>query len=883
MKKICCILLCLLLSLSVIAVPSFAAQENPTEDVTDLEAAIALGLFDQSALTRAQEEISRGEFVDALMRLCGMEIAVESSPFSDLTASSTYYNGICSAYALGYINGHADGTFREADPVAKSTAARLLTYAVGYKELLDAGLDYAAAAVQSEICSHSVARDESTLSVLGAAQMLLDAGNAYVVQINAVGDNLDYYFGASTVLEKCRGIYRVKGVVEANEFTYLNMEKSLGEGMVKIGDELLYLGETCAETFLGYQVTAYYKCDEASNTKTLLHVYEKGNEVLTIKAEDYVDYANGRIKYFDEKENVKDEYLALSVVDVIYNNKLLTLPKKEDFEMDNGTITLIDNDRDGEYDVVKILCYQTFVIDSVDKNAQKVFGKWGGGMLDFLAPRKFSFTSQDGDRMHVTELAEWDVLSVSKSRDGEVVTVIYATDWAEGEITAYSEGDNASITVDGKTYALSAFFITHQGAELKLGVNAMVLLDADGKVAAANFNIVDEKEYAYLIKTEPTGSLNPGIKVKYMDGEGKIRIADMAKVLIFNGQSMKTEEHIDTLKALSETLMICRVNANGQLDYIDMPYTERNGTITDLGAYESIQKSLCKFYDGHNSDGLGRLESLTYKTATRVFGYKLAVAADTKVFVVPSTPGDDDDYHVFSPVGYFENDIPYTVQGYRSDPNALHAEALIYRNDVLSTSIKDDTPVSVVEKVTRMLDADGNPTYKFAVYSNAARYEYYTKDDSVYTGVTFDSKPYKVTAGDVVRLSVDVNGKITACELVYSQDKDSMNGNNPNSSGQWATFRAMKAFVYQKYKNNFITTTTPLVPGTSYEMSTLANVETRAFSSYWQILVFDSERKQLSVGTAEAVLGYMNTGGVECSKVFVYDRRGDARIMVVYK
>lgn len=884
MKKILCVFLCLTLCFSL-QTYSLAKQRTDEADASKLETAIALEILEPSAASRAEESISRGEFIDALVRLRGLELTAADIPFTDLSTQSGHYESICTAYALGYINGYPDGTFRETEPITKSAAVRLLTYVAGWKELLNAGMDYADAASKSKICSYGFARDNSDLSVAEAAQILLEAGNAYVVRINRIGSTeLRYYYDEETVFEKYREIYRVEDILEANEFTYVYSTESLGNGMVKIGDKTLRTGNTDAETLLGYRVTAYYRNFDQTDDGTLIYITGSDNDVLSVCAEDYIDYDGEKFKYANEKGDIKSVRLTLSAVDAIYNEKLLTMPKKEHLDIDNGTITLIDNDFDGEYEVVKILCYQTLVVESVDKDNQKIFGKWGGGAIDLLKPGKISFISQDGGKMNVNELAEWDVLSVARSLDDEILTIIYATGWNEGEITAYSaNAEPPFITVNGKTYELSDFFITHQGSEIKTGVKAMILLDVDGKVAAANFNVPDEKGYAYIIKTKQTGSkIDPNMTVKYMDSDGKINIADMAKTFVLNGKSVKTKENLTLIPQFEEQLTILGVNAEGCIDYIDTAYTDRNGVIADLEDEESTQRSLCKFYDGYDTDGAGTVESLTYKTATRVFGYKLGIGADTKVFVVPHTPSDDDFYHVFYAVKHFLNDTPYTVQGYKSNPDLLNGEVLVYKDSTYGTTISDDTPVSVVESVIRELNDDGAPTYKITVYSNASRYEYRTKDDSVYTDVTFGGKPYQVEAGDVVRLAVDASGLITKCELVYSCSNDSMAGNNPNSTNQWATFRAMKAYVYQKYNNNFITTTTPLVSGNNYELSSLSNAEMRAFSSYWQILVFDTRLKQLSVGSSESVTGYLNSGGAESSKVFVYDRRGDARVMVVY-
>ena len=105
--------------------------------------------------------------------------------------------------------------------------------------------------------------------------------------------------------------------------------------------------------------------------------------------------------------------------------------------------------------------------------------------------------------------------------------------------------------------------------------------------------------------------------------------------------------------------------------------------------------------------------------------------------------------------------------------------------------------------------------------------------------------------------------------------------NNPTNSNVYATYRSQLAYVYRTDSTNFMTTTTELVSGGTPLISSLENLETRSFSSY-NILVYDSEYKELRAGSSRDVIGYLNSSNTDSSKVLIYDNSGRGRLMVVY-
>lgn len=880
MKRILAFLLSFILAMSIF---SFGVYAQETDENKNINIAVNLGLLSASAFERSDELITRGEFIDALMKLIGAASSSDSVPLSDVTPKSIYYSSICAAYELGYINGYSDGTFRENEPIMQNDAVRLLVTVVGFGDLIKSGMPVSAAARRADICNFSESAVYNGITVREAAELLVNTGNALTVDVMNIGaGGLDYSFSSTTVLEKYRGIHRLTGIVTANEFTYLNEKNATSEGMVIVGGLTLKAGESDVKELLGYNAVIYYTGDKDSDGGTVISATEEKNRVLKVNADEVVEYTGGELKYKKSGGKTMAVKFPIAEVDVIFNNRLNMNPVKEDFDIESGNIVLIDNNNDGKYDVVKILSYETFVVDSVNKTSGKAYGKWGGGVIDFAADKNISFVSELGDRMDVLELAEWDVLSVAESKDKEVMSVIYNVGIVEGEISSYSiEDDEYVLVIEGKEYKTSGFFAENQGYEVKNGLKGLYYLDVDGRICAANFSSASKHNFGYVMATAPKNTMRSEIEIKLMNEKSEKIVTKFAKRMIFNGKSVKTENYevASVLSDLAPQLVIYGTDSDGLINYLDTAYTENDGVITDLSDDENYQNSLCMYYDGFSTG-----TKLQYRYNTKVFGAKIAASNNTLIFEIPAGDSEEEnDYWVYSLSEYIEENAQKCMQAYKTNSDSLTAEVLLIRKEETSANtVPNGVGISVVEKVKKVRDEDGNYSYQLTVYTGKKKMEYMTLNDELVENYTLNGEPYSIKAGDIIQFVVDIRGKISNCNLVYSMSKDSMNGANPSTSAFLSRFRVQRAFVYRKYKNNFLTTTTELVPGTIYRESELETLEMRTLDNY-AVLWYDKENKTVSVVGQNNLVAFVNSGYSESSKVVIYDRDGDGKTLVIYE
>jgi len=449
----------------------------------------------------------------------------------------------------------------------------------------------------------------------------------------------------------------------------------------------------------------------------------------------------------------------------------------------------------------------------------------------------------------------------------------------EGTITDYEIGEETLITIDGIVYETADYFIDNQIYEMKIGAGGLFYLDVDGRIAAANLSTASKKSFGYLIETAK--DTRREIAVKLMSETSEKLTTRFADKVNLNGEVVKIEkdDYTDKLLGLSAQLVVYGLNDEGFVNYIDTAYKDDDGTITDLKETENIQNSLCMYYDGF-SEGT----TLQYRYTPKVFGGKIAASDNTLIFQIPQDPetADEDDYWVYTLSWYMMENDKKCIQAYKTNHDSLTAEVvLLYKEDVNMDYVPSTTAISVVDRVRRTLNEDGEYPYQLRVYTGKNQREYVTLDDSLVEGHTLNGEPYSIGVGDVIKITVDVKNRITNCKLIYSQAKDCMNGSNPSSTNFLETFRVQMAFIYQKYKNNVLTTTTQLASGVKYLQSELENLEMRNLDNY-AILRFDSEEKQFIVSGHNDLIGHVNSGNSESSKVFIYDRDGDGRTMIIY-
>ena len=925
LKRTVSLLLCFLLCFPCGAFGSPAEGSIAETENSDIEIAIALGVLGEDADKRYDESISRGEFFAGLSAIMGAESFTGTSPFTDISPEHPYFSGVCSASSLGLITGYGDGTVRPDESIDVRTAVRLLTYVVGWKESISAGMKVERAASDSGICNYAEAASANILTVEKAAKLFVNTGLAYSIELGAIGKNNDYVYSSETVFSKYLDICKVEGIVTASAASGLNSGYSAaGEGSVVIGGRVFFDNAAQAGKLLGMSVIAYCTEESAENPNRVIYAYadKRKNENLIISADEEPVYSGGVLYYTEKDKGKRKEQINISSCDFLYNGKNVLAPSDGMLSPESGFVSLIDNNNDGKWDVINVKEYRTVVVETVNEFEEKIIAK-SGEVIDIKKADFFEMNSETGEQAYLVELGEWDVLAVCESLDKSVLEISVAEKILIGTLEGYRGGSHPSVDIDGEEYELSDYAFTHQWNELKasLSKRALFCFDINGKIACADFNPFSKDKYGYVLDWGTGSGLKTIVQVKILNDKGEIEISDLAEKIYLDGKRETLKTVYDWVKDGNEQSFIAEIpqiivyqkNEAGEIYSIDTAYTvDMAGNISGnaIGEDEDAERSLHLFYDCYTiTDGAitedGNQSSLIYSakgskfvqhgplnpnnskmTVGKTYGLVLPFEAGTKIFVVPADGSEDEELYRVTTVDEFADetdDNSFFCRAFKRLAESPVAEAMLVFESDPKVINKKSAPIVVSGGIRTGISEDGEEFNLFNAYSESGEQTYTTKDTTVLSGLS-------IKVGDIIRVKTDGYGIVTGCEKVYSrgaghiEDYDSDDDTDDPYCNNWtirAAYRIRLANVYKVISGGyFVSTTEPLAVQGTYTPD--YRYETRPVSDYL-ILVYDSETEEVRTGSSADLTGFVNSGGTDWSKIFTYDRTGTGRIMVIYK
>jgi hypothetical protein len=102
--------------------------------INDLGSRMIVPIAD-NGIFNPDQEITRAEFADILIRGLGLKPENGTSPFSDLSPSVQYSNTVTTAYDYNLIDGFEDGTFRPEDKITREQAMIIIASAMEITDL----------------------------------------------------------------------------------------------------------------------------------------------------------------------------------------------------------------------------------------------------------------------------------------------------------------------------------------------------------------------------------------------------------------------------------------------------------------------------------------------------------------------------------------------------------------------------------------------------------------------------------------------------------------------------------------------------------------------------------------------------------------------------
>ena len=760
-KKLTAFLLAAIMTLAM-AATSFAALPSDVVDSVYEEAIETLGALEimvgdaETGHFRPDDSLKRSEFAKVSVELLGLGDMASSS-----TAATKFPDVVENHWANGYINiaveqgiviGDDEGNFRPDDSISYAEAMTMLVRAAGYEPAAESKggfpTGYMIIGSQNGISKNASAGANDPVKRGMVAQMSFNTLTVKMMEQVGYGENASFEVGEKTILADILNVTKATGQISAVGTSSITGTSSLKDNEVRIGDEVIEVSDnalTNVRNLLGFNVVYYVKEIDNDDILILARAESNKNSFVEIAADDIESVTAGETKftveYWLDKDADKDtqEKEVASDAKLIYNGKAIDVTA-ELMKPSSGRVVLLDVDRDEIFDIVFVTEFENYVVEEVVESSNRVTDKYGKPSL-VLDPddKDVKFIITKGERIiSISDLNEWDVLSVAKSKDSKIISIEVSSDSVTGKVTEVQDDKRV---IDGKEYEIADNYTD----EIKLGDEGTFYLDVEGKIAAVDETAAMSSNYAYLAAADLKTGFDKYLEVKLFTKGGETVTLTSGDKIKFNGTSnVKPADVLSGLQSEGATtaqLVTYEVNAAGALTQLN--------TAVDKTATGEINKNVFTV----NVQG-----SLEYKTASKKLG-AYNVDENTIVFDIPEGKTDTSDFSIET-IKLFENETSYDVSIFDLGED-MTAKAIIVTNSNGAANL--EAPIAVVDQITTTHNDDGDTVEKIYVYQNGERVSFLTEDD----GILVNEKGSRLSKGDVIQIKENAKGEIQNIRVLF--------------------------------------------------------------------------------------------------------------------
>ncbi len=762
-KKIIASVLTSAMTLSM-AATAFAAVPSDVANTEYEEAAEVLSVLDimvgdAEGTFRPDATMIRSEVAKVGVALSGL------TDVANVNSSSTKYTDVVkNHWATGFINvasdqgmivGDPEGTFRPDDKISYDEAVTIMVRALGYEPQAQAKggfpTGYLVTARNIGLTKGVTNTEDNRITRGEVAQMAFNALTINMMEQTGFGSDVNYEVVDKTLLEDKLDVEKVTAQVMAVGNASLDGTSSLSKDQILIGKEIYKTGSADVRQVLGFTVDAYVREERNGDEVLLLARPAEGkNESVTVPAENIAKITNTEdekeLQYWEdlEKDNKTQKAPIEKNAKILYNGKSGT---SADFkEIESGSITLLDTESNGVYDVVFVNETVNYVVEEVVESSHKIVDKYGQKTL-VADPEDKNLTFvivEGGHRVEIKDLKEWDVLTATISKDGELVYIEVSRESVEGKITEKSDD---SFFINGKGYKVAKNYPN----TIKLEDEGKFYLDIEGKIAAVDGETSLSSNYGYLVKADVTSGMEEVLEMKIFNKSGETELLKSGNKIKVNGVSGKTpDEALTALKGEGSSadgqLITFEKNADGKVTQIN--------TATKSSAINE-DKFMLNLVE----------ENVEYKkTSGKLVGSSMSVnvMSSTVIFDIPAGKTDEDDFTIREKDFFVDGD-KYNVMVFDVTEDR-NAKAIIVTNS--TGKANEESALAVVDRITVGKNDEGTDIENLYAFENGEKIELPTTETGVLVkGEDKAQKPLQ--QGDVIQYKTNAAGEIESVIVVF--------------------------------------------------------------------------------------------------------------------
>lgn len=929
MKKIISLITAALILLS--SFQFVQADPNRQSDVSEkYKLLLALDIIDEPTVNAEQylsSPANRGDIVKYSMKIMGYDnniLSANYSEFADVPADSDICRYINEAKKLGYISGKGNGEFGPKDELSYNDAIVIVVSALGAKGIAaekggySAGYLYAAKRLNLK---HDSIDNTAAITNADMIKILYAQLFAYTAFDSNAGIEIDT---EEYVLEKHLGVKKVSGKVRQAGNILLNSDAGLTDtdGRITVGSTVLYTDEPDLN-LLGLYVDAYYK--EIKGKNVFLCADTSDNNITVVDSEDFIAFKNNKIEYSEVhkgfEENVQSKKISVDGdADVVLNGRPYISYSQSDINFDgaSGYITLIDNDGDNKADVLNIIKVKNYVITGIDHSNKVIYTDNPKSAID-LSDCDYIVCDKDFSVANFGYVQTGNILSVMDSIDGSFKILIPSATKIDTRISEILP-DGKVMLENGDEVIFDAN-VSDKVKDIGLELDRLVTLSYDfqGRVCDISYSDYEhEYWYAYLIRLldENSGVFNKNYKIRVLRMNNTKETYAIADKLSFDGDRINKADVLDRLTDVDPAnnerytkvqMLRIHTNENGEVNFIDTQVrgtNESNSSLQVDNCYSDKDNNIS--YNWSNNSRTIQYNGYSVFTGYRKSYFVYAPMPDAEAGLTPSAINDigDEFYWVFNGNMYdiydhgsysdyeiIDPDISGTTpaivhrQKWRPAPDSSYGI-----DDAASRYGTYSNTTVMVERVSKVLDADGDEVTKLVCYDSSASGPsvMYIKD-SVYAykrcsenGITV-LRPLE--CGDIVHISYIDDTVIDLKVAVDASKRDNdvffrrdLTGYNFEVFGAVyaATDRGANVLgtAVANAGNFFEGTSADEVFDLTSQSIAVANMPT-------DFVIYDADKKVVKTGTLSDIIGMKTDSATPSLMYFRLDNRKASRIFVI--
>lgn len=865
------VLIILLCMVSAYGIPARAADEENEDFDSQLNMLLACGVLDRADLHTEDEELTRADFSVIIYKMIKGDGYTfdDKEVFSDVPRDYPKYNQIMTLYSLGIIS---DGEeFLPQERITYDEAYAMLIKLLGYERVANRMGGWPNGYRQEAVRLGLHRGDGVYVSSTALIKLLYDSVQAPCLAARGFDGSSVVLTedDSTTVLKFYYDIEDSTGIIDANSITALYTEGGAGQNSVSIDGTVYSAGDTEAEKYLGYKIDFWYRGEVGDYE--LIYIDTAGyNKTEKIIADEETVFSDNTLTWYDNRSRKEDIPVTAGI---IYNGVAAgTSISERNFVPSYGTITLLDNDKNGRYDVIFIDEYQCMAVKSADEGDMIIIGRDGEllNLSDKQNNLDYKMHDKYDNEISVQFLHEWDILNIKTAPNGNFTDILVSDDYLQGKADGTYED---SIIVDGTEYEYSVVY-KKKNEKITLGENVTLYFDCLGYVAAINKGSVSNN-VAFLIKAVWDDDEGKSIfKLFTPDGGGKVKILYGCEKVVINDRRYEDKE---ISEAFCDTDNIdYGSDGTNTLRQLIMYDTDENGNIKKIktAATEPTDDFYCSY----------RVKGRNQKTRTRRYEYSVAdrqVVLDkaVKIFLVPQNADSvyGDKVYGVKDISYLENltGKDNIVETYHSTSEKLCAEYVVFYigDGEDDKSIANDTAIHVFDRWETALNDDDEVVCRMYLYGKNGAITKDLEEGYLRTDIRTPDDLAGLGTGDIVRFSENGIGEINYMEICYSYEL-----NKGYTSGQFVT---TAKYIYKTDEvANAISTAEFDITLNKPVLENLDAMSLERFKLYY----YDASLKKDKI--RDAVISDMRSFEAYkdyCSRAVISRQAGDPRSIVIYK